>query len=723
MELVSANNNSFAQQSFCSGHGQYHTNSPDKVTRRPYEAVTWQHIEAMTINPPSVNKSDARWTIFSNVCNEHARSANYQRQHGHFGALWVDIDEHTPKQQILNAITSLGCKAIIYTTSSATPDKQKWRAIVPLAVPVGGEQFELCQQVINDRFEAVGIIPDRKSETANQICYLPNRGQYYDHEILDGPLFNASVFDAEVTQIKEVEAARKAEAKQRREAKRIERIAQAANGAVDVMDFFNQSYDLEDLLDKYGYKQKGNRWLSPNSESGTPGVTINDDGLKWLSSHESDVGIGSEPTNGVVYGDAFDLYVHYEHKDDRIAALKAAGDNLTVLGGDGVEITLNQHNQQLYAQQNKPDVKAMFGDVAAQTTGNTSLSAKERLKMMSARGKSEQRRKQMLNDVYVFNRIAILGQATVIYAKPNLGKTVTAIRFIVDAIEDGRVDGENVFYINADDTFKGATTKLELAEKHGFHMLIPNENNFTIKDLIPIIQGLITDCDAKGQVIILDTLKKSVDLMDKKLASNFTSLIREFVGAGGTFIALAHTNKHLGADGQLIPQGTSDVVDDVDCVYVLGEISNQSGVKTVEFINIKSRGDVADRVSYTYTKQDGDDWMDIFNSIQCLDDETANKVKRKAKVEEQFEQDRDVVMVISQLLWNGKKMKKTELINMAHKNCMESADCNASKKKVIEVLERYDGFDRNKKHQWMSVPSDDNASVYSLLPVEEVSFL
>ena len=56
-------------------------------------------------------------------------------------------------------------------------------------------------------------------------------------------------------------------------------------------------------------------------------------------------------------------------------------------------------------------------------------------------------------------------------------------------------------------------------------------------------------------MIILDTLKKFTDLMNKKASSEFGKLARTFVGAGGTIIALAHTNKNKDEEGKGVTGG------------------------------------------------------------------------------------------------------------------------------------------------------------------------
>ena len=77
----------------------------------------------------------------------------------------------------------------------------------------------------------------------------------------------------------------------------------------------------------YGFKHVGGtRYLSPNSESGNAGFVI--DGNRWFSRHGSDASIGKSCKSGVM-GDAFDLFVFFEHGGDYNATVKAASEMFT----------------------------------------------------------------------------------------------------------------------------------------------------------------------------------------------------------------------------------------------------------------------------------------------------------------------------------------------------------------------------------------------------------
>ena len=59
----------------------------------------------------------------------------------------------------------------------------------------------------------------------------------------------------------------------------------------------------------------------------------------------------------------------------------------------------------------------------------------------SLNGKSAVMREKMLTDTFVLDNIAILGQATAIYAKPNTGKTLIVLSMLIESIKAGRIKG------------------------------------------------------------------------------------------------------------------------------------------------------------------------------------------------------------------------------------------------------------------------------------------
>lgn len=91
----------------------------------------------------------------------------------------------------------------------------------------------------------------------------------------------------------------------------------------EVIPEFNRVHDIATMIEAYGYKRVGNKWLCPQSSSGLPGVTITDD--KKLYSHHT-----SDPLANGHKNDAFDVFRILAHDGDQKAATKAAAQILGI---------------------------------------------------------------------------------------------------------------------------------------------------------------------------------------------------------------------------------------------------------------------------------------------------------------------------------------------------------------------------------------------------------
>lgn len=318
---------------FCSGHGQHHTANPDAKHPKPYATLSMANIMQMMTDPKPVPKEQGQWVIFSDDTGAHGRSAEHLRSTGAlFYALWADIDEAqgVTAQDVLNrtAFGATKAETHVYTSRSATEENQKCRIIVPLAEPVDAITFEIMQEVLNNKLESEGLIPDRVTQTCNQLCYLPNRGAFYWSDSLDFmDDYDTLHPDRWAKEVAAIVAERKAEedARQARMVVSAARYAElVATQGVTPIQACNEAYgDPRDLLLYYGGKAVGSRVISPNSSTGSAGVTFKDN--KWFSSHGSDVslGLGQVSKDGrSCWGDSFDLVCFFEFENNRTKAVK-----------------------------------------------------------------------------------------------------------------------------------------------------------------------------------------------------------------------------------------------------------------------------------------------------------------------------------------------------------------------------------------------------------------
>ncbi|MDB4498327.1 toprim domain-containing protein [Gammaproteobacteria bacterium] len=341
------------------------------------------------------------------------------------------------------------------------------------------------------------------------------------------------------------------------------------------------------------------------------------------------------------------------------------------------------------------------------------LTPLERLLSKTANGSSQKMRKGMLAEVHILKGVAILGQWSVFYASPNIGKTLITLWLLREQIQAGIISGDNVFYVNADDNYAGSVTKLEIAEEFGMRMLLPDQNGFTKSDVLESMNDLVGSDSAKGTVFILDTLKKFTDLMDKKESTEFGNTARRYVSAGGTLIALAHVNKNKDVGGHSVHAGTSDISDDCDCYYMIeqvGDVDAGAEERTVCFVNGKARGNVDASASFSYSVKQNQSYLDLLNSVNRVSGAELAEARRAAEIEAGHKKDAEIIApILRKLLADGGSMK-TDLINEV------AAGTGETKGLVKKVLHRWEGTKSEMGHLWQSYSGDKNTHHYRMTP-------
>lgn len=344
-----------------SGFGQFHTNDPDpnepRKKLKPYAAVTWAEIQAMVDTPSSVPKPQAQWVIPSTLSS---RSKLKQRAEGQYWMLWADFDtDPKPISEIAIALdfTVLGLDVNYeqYSSSSATSKVQKSRALVPLAQPLSGVDWVLCQRVFNELMRKARLHPDPVTERENQICYLPNRGEFYEkagrRDGINFDPFNAwsgQIEEMRTTAAREADEARRLKERQEEARKRRQEM-RAASGTLglEMIEAFNQVYTPETFLIDAGYEQRGDTFSHPGSKSGSFSASVKADADGVLRVHSLS---SSDPlyTGGGGGGahDAFSTFTVLKHGGDVSLAAKDAGDNWLKIGAE----SWNRVKQREYMQ-------------------------------------------------------------------------------------------------------------------------------------------------------------------------------------------------------------------------------------------------------------------------------------------------------------------------------------------------------------------------------------
>lgn len=327
------------------------------------------------------------------------------------------------------------------------------------------------------------------------------------------------------------------------------------------------------------------------------------------------------------------------------------------------------------------------------------------LAKFSLQGHVTELEKMMVEQRPLLGDIVLNGQATTIFAKANTGKTLIILSLIIAAIKEGRIDPSKLTYINMDDNSSGLVEKVRLADEYGFHMVADGHQGFEAKEFRAAMEKMIEANSVNGTIVVLDTLKKFVNTMDKGKSSNFAKVVRQFVLKGGTVIALAHANKNPGPDGKIVYSGTTDIVDDFDCAYTLAELPAQPDVteKVVEFVNIKRRGNVALSAAYAYALERGISYSELLITVRQVDLEQLEPLKKAAALVA----DGVVIKAIEASIKSGinTKMKLAEAVAKA---------ASISQRNALQMIEKYTGTDPE-KHRWFFEVRERGAKVYVLL--------
>jgi len=142
-----------------------------------YPGVSWNEIVKLVQTPQAKEKIDADFFIPSTYRAHDGRSHEAQREHGAYRALAIDIDRGNPSLEDVQEAVQAVCgdvSILIYSSSGASLENRKWRAILPLAGVITGAEYEEIQTAFFDLLHVNGIHPDGALARCGQPIYLPN---------------------------------------------------------------------------------------------------------------------------------------------------------------------------------------------------------------------------------------------------------------------------------------------------------------------------------------------------------------------------------------------------------------------------------------------------------------------------------------------------------------------------------------------------------------------
>jgi hypothetical protein len=457
-------------------------------------------------------------------------------------------------------------------------------------------------------------------------------------------------------------------------------------------DDFNQRGDVEGMLTGNGWTTRnGRQWTRPGKAhgvSGTLGVTA--DRQFWCFSSDA------APLEANKSYNPFALYAAFYHAND----YKAAATQLAAEGyGEGekplspeivasidmmVAKALKKENDSWQHVETEIDTANATIDKIALSAKDEFLAALNSLDASTDENLAAMKLRAQ-DAVFILPEIAMVGDCTILNAGPNTGKTLLTL-WLLSKRDMEATKHLYIYYINADDSFNGGIDKMEIVRSAQVKTLIPNQNGFESANLAKIIKAAIK-ADACGEmVIILDTLKKFVSTMDKNDARIFNIMVRTFTQAGGTLIALAHTNKNKDSDGKSIAEGVGDFQSDFDCAYTMDKapVITEGAMRTIVFENTKLRGPNSMKVTYEYDAGEKKSWEHRYRSINRIGQEQARAANEAAEKAAQLEKDQPIIDYIVEQLEDGPK-SHTALTcnNLGHNGSGSKAQRDA-------VLNRYE---------------------------------
>jgi hypothetical protein len=306
-----------------------------------YDGITIGEIAKLVSEPQATEKADAKFFIPSTYREHDGRSHAAQRDKGEYWMLAIDVDEGDPSlTEVKTAVERVtgNASALIYSSSGASEDNRKWRALIPLSEPISGEDYVDAQLALFDLMQAEGIACDAALSRTGQPIYLPNvpparrdnlgQPQFYHGlrnrgEGLLIPAESKIWANLEFRRKNEAIAAERAAAERQLRAQNRAQQQKDFDG-VDPVAEFNRSNTISDMMLRHGYEKLGrsDSYRSPMQTSGSHATK--DFGAHWVSLSGSDraAGIGQASAE-FCWGDAFDLYCYFEHDNDMRAAVRA----------------------------------------------------------------------------------------------------------------------------------------------------------------------------------------------------------------------------------------------------------------------------------------------------------------------------------------------------------------------------------------------------------------
>ncbi len=222
---------------------------------------------------------------------------------------------------------------------------------------------------------------------------------------------------------------------------------------------------------------------------------------------------------------------------------------------------------------------------------------------------------EIMESKYIVDGLLIQGHMITIAGEPNAGKTALLVHLCSDISKN-----YDVLYFNFDSPAEGIKYHYKKAAEDGYMLISPDiKIGLSVSDAIANLSKLADmDTDLSKTVLVLDTLKKCVDVINKSSVKDFNAVLRKLSARGCTVIMLAHTNKYRDQEDKLIYEGTGDVKSDTDeLIYV--EFKKHENGQTISTYPDKTRG-VIRKMTFEMDKERNIKSSLIFKDVQASAD-------------------------------------------------------------------------------------------------------
>ena len=280
-------------------------------------STTWSAFCKALESPKIRDTKDGPGAVFATFGRQWRNRENVQS----VTALAYDLEQQ-PGGPVIPApaaiaedLQGLGLAFAVWTTYSDKPEARRIRVVLPIE---GGIEPDLLRAAYLLPLRYLPIIDpamlDQSCAEPARMMILPavpaDRAAAYECYHGAGDWLVGSSLALTATEVLRAE-------RDAAEAKRARFRPGPLSGRESVIEAFNREHPVEEILEASGYKQRGKKWVSPNSHSGQAGVIVRN-GKAY--SHHSDA-LGDH-----FWHDPFDLYAKLQHGGDkRLAAQSLRG--------------------------------------------------------------------------------------------------------------------------------------------------------------------------------------------------------------------------------------------------------------------------------------------------------------------------------------------------------------------------------------------------------------